>query len=182
MTIRSKVTIWSSFLLIILLVGMLCACGGTTPEAPPSSDTPSTPVEPDTPVTPDDSDTSQTPDDSDMSPTPADKVEVVYFYRPQRCYSCVYAETATIYTLETYFADELASGKITFVALDVTAEENADTVEKYDAYSSSLFINTIVDGTDHIETVSEIWLVIGDDEAFTELVKSKIEQSLTGEE
>jgi hypothetical protein len=173
MTMRSKVTIWSSFLLIILLVGMLCACGGTTPEAPPSSDTPSTPVEPDTPTT---------PDESDTPPTPAEKVEVVYFYRPQRCYSCVYAEDTTRYTLETYFADELASGKIIFVTLEVTAEENAAIVEKYEAYTSSLFINTVVDGTDHIETVSEIWLVIGDDEAFTELVKSKIEQSLSGEE
>lgn len=182
MTTRSKVTIWSSFLLIILLVGMLCACGGTTPEAPPSSDTPSTPVEPDTPVTPDDSDTSQTPADPDTSPTPADKVEVVYFYRPQRCYSCVYAEEATLYTLENYFADELTSGKIIWATYDVTAEENAAIVEKYEAYSSSLFINTIVDGADHIEAVGEIWLVIGDDEAFAEVVKSKIEQSLTGEE
>jgi hypothetical protein len=182
MTMRNKVKICSSFLLILLIVGMLCACGGTTPEAPPSSDTPSTPVEPETPTTPDDPGMSQTPDDPDTSPTPADKVEVVYFYRPQRCHSCVYAETTTIYALETYFADELASGKITFVTLEVTAEENAAIVEKYEAYTSSLFINTIVDGTDHIEPVSEIWLVIGDDEAFIEVVKSKIEQSLTGEE
>lgn len=182
MNMRSKVTILSSFLLSILLVGMLCACGGTTPEAPPSSDTPSTPVEPDTPTTPDDSDTSQTPNDPDTPPTRTDKVEVVYFYRPQRCYSCVYAEETTLYTLENYFADELASGKITWATYDVTAEENAAIVEEYGAYSSSLFINTIVNGTDHIETVSDIWLVIGDDEAFAELVKSKIEQSLSGAE
>jgi predicted small lipoprotein YifL len=181
MTMRSKVTIWSSFLLIILLIGMLCACGGTTPEAPPSSDTPSTPVEPDTPTTPDDSDTSQTPDDPDTSPTPADKVEVVYFYRPQRCTGCIYAEDTTLYTLETYFSDELANGKITWATYDVAAEENAALVEKYEAYNSSLFINTIIDGTDHIEQVMEIWSVLGNDEAFINVVKSKIEQSLSGE-
>ena len=154
MTMQSKVKIWSSFLLIILVAGMLCACGNPAPEAPPTSDTPS---------------------------TPADKVEVVYFYRPQRCYSCVYAETGTIYTLETYFADELASSKITFASFNVEAEENAAIVEKYEAYTSSLFINTIIDGTDHIEMVNEIWFVIGDDEAFVEVVRSKIEQSLSGE-
>ena len=37
------------------------------------------------------------------------------------------------------------------------------------------------DGTDHIEVVTDIWLVIGDDEAFVEIVKSKVEKSLKGE-
>jgi len=36
-------------------------------------------------------------------------------------------------------------------------------------------------GTDHIEQVTDIWFVIGDDEAFVEVVKSKIEKSLNGE-
>ena len=163
MTIRSKVKIWSSFLLIILVAVMLCACASPASEAPPNSDTP-----------PDSA-------DSDTPPTPADKVEVVYFYRAQRCTGCVYAETGTLYTLETYFADELASGKITFATFNVEAEENAAIVLKYEAYTSSLFINTIIDGIDHIEQVTEIWSVLGDDEAFIEVVRSKIEQSLSGE-
>ncbi len=163
MTMRSKVTILSSFLLIILLVGMLCACGGTTIEVPPDSNTPIT------------------PDGSEMSPSPVDNIEVIYFYWPQRCTGCIYAEDTTLYTLETYFADELASGKITWATYDVAAEENAAIVEKYEAYTSSLFINTIIDGTDHIEHVREIWSVLGDDEAFIGVVKSKIEQSLSVE-
>ena len=162
MTMRTKVKVWSSLLLVIVIAGILCACGGPAPEAPPDS--------------PPNSNGSDTPT------TSVDKVEVVYFHRTQRCYSCVYAEDSTLYTLETYFADELASGKITFVTLDVTSEENAAIVEKYEAYTSSLFINTIIDGTDHIEVVNEIWSVIGDDETFVELVKNKIEQSLSGED
>ena len=163
MNMRRKVTILSSFLLVILIVGMLCACGCPAPDAPPGSDTP------------------PNSNDSDTPPTTADKVEVVYFYWPQRCTGCIYAEDTTLYTMETYFADEMDSGKITWATYDVAAEENAATVEKYEAYTSSLFINTITDGTDHIEQLTEIWSVLGEDEAFIEVVKSAIEQSLSGE-
>ena len=109
---------------------------------------------------------------------PADRVEVVYFHSTQRCHSCIYAEEWTRYTVETYFADELASGKVTFQVLNVQDKQNAAIVNKYGAYRLSLFINTIRDGTDHIEEVPYIWLLIGDDEAFVEAVRSKIEESL----
>ncbi len=143
--------ICSSFLLIILVAGMLCACGSPAPEVPPTSDT---------------------------SSLPADMVEVVYFHRTPRCYSCIYAETGTRYTVETYFKDELASGKVIFKAVNI--KENATIVKKYGAFTSSLFINTVRDGTDHIEEVKDIWFVLGNDEAFVKVVKSKIEESLTG--
>jgi len=112
---------------------------------------------------------------------PADRVDVVYFHRTQRCHSCIYAEDGIRYTVETYFADELASGKVTFEVINVEDGENAAIVKKYRAYTSSLFINTVRDGTDHIQEVMDIWYLIGDDEAFVAVVKDKIEQSLKGE-
>jgi len=123
----------------------------------------------------------KTPPASNNSSGPGERVEVVYFHRTQQCYSCRYAEEETRYTVETYFNDELASGKLTFQSIDVQDSKNAAIIEKYGAYTSSLFINTIKDGTDHIEQVTDIWLVIGDDEAFVEVVKSKIEKGLNGE-
>ena len=119
--------------------------------------------------------------DSNISSGPAERVDVVYFHRTQRCYKCTYAEEATRYTLETYFKDELASGRVTFQAINVQDEENAEVVKRYDASYLSLFINTVMDGTDHIERVTGIWRVVGDDEAFVEVVRSKVEQSLSGE-
>ncbi len=119
---------------------------------------------------------------SNTLPATADKVEVIYFHRAQRCYSCIYAEAGTRYTVETYFADELASGKVTFEVFNVEDKENTTIVKKYGAFTSSLFINTIRDGTDHIEEVTDIWFVLGKDERFVEVVKSKIEESLKGEE
>lgn len=121
---------------------------------------------------------STAPPTSDTSSGLADRVDVVYFHRGQRCGGCVYAEDRIRYTVGTYFKDELASGKVTFEVLNVEDKENATVVEKYSAFTSSLFINTVRDGTDHIEEVTDIWLLLGNDEAFVGVVKSKIEKSL----
>ena len=152
MTLLAKVKIWTSFLLISLVAVLLCNCGNPAPEASLPTDTPS--------VT-------------------ADMVEVIYFHRAQRCRSCVYAENGVRYTLETYFNDELESGEVAFQAVNIEDKENTVIVNKYGAFASSLFINKIISGTDHIEEVKEIWFVLGKDEAFIEIVKSKIEESLT---
>ena len=113
---------------------------------------------------------------------PADRVDVVYFHRTQRCYTCRYAEEGTRYTLETYFEEEMDSGRVTFQVINVEDEKNTDIVEKYNNASYlTLCINAVKDGIDHIEEVTDIWLVIGDDDAFVEIVKNKIEESLTGE-
>jgi hypothetical protein len=155
MTILAKWKIWSSLLFIILATGILSACGSPSPEET------STPI-------------------PDTSSIPVERVKVVYFHRTQRCYSCVYAEGGTRYTLETYFEDELANGKVIFKVYNVEDKENAAIVKKYGAFTSSLFINTIRNGTDYIEEVTEIWPVLGNDEAFIDAVKSKVERSLRG--
>lgn len=124
----------------------------------------------------------QIPPASNNSSGSADRIDIVYFHRTQRCYTCLYAEEQTRYTVETFFADELASGKVTFQSINVQDEANADIVEKYNNASYlTLCINTVRDGTDHIEEVTDIWLAIGNDEAFIEIVKNKIENSLNGE-
>jgi len=125
---------------------------------------------------------STTPPPSDTSLGPADRVDIVYFYSTPRCSRCIYAENQTRYTVETCFADELASGKVTFQVVNLRDEENATIINKYGAYIPSLFINTIRDGTEDIKEVRDIWLILGNDEAFTEAVRSKIEKSLKGEE
>jgi hypothetical protein len=119
---------------------------------------------------------------SNTSSGGVEMVEVVYFHRARRCQSCIYAEEETIYTMETYFQDEMASGKMTFRSVNLNDEENTAILEKYNAYTSSLFINAIIDGTDHINEVTEIWFLIGDDQAFVEEVRSEIAKSLGGGE
>jgi hypothetical protein len=153
-------------LLIMLAVSICILCSCSSP-APSVTYTP-TPTQTNIQITP-------TP-----SPKPigANYLEVVYFHRTQRCYSCQYAGDTTKYATETYFAQELANGKMVFKTLNLQDQANAEIVKKYGAYTSSLFINQIKGGTDHIDAVTDIWLLIGKDEAFVNLVKSKIESAL----
>ena len=124
---------------------------------------------------------SATPPPSNNSTGPADRVDVVYFHRTQRCPTCIHAEELTRYTVETHFKDELASGKVTFQSIDLQDSKNTAIVEKYGAYGSQLFINTIKDGTDHIEEATDLYVLIHNDKAFVTALKSKIEKSLNGE-
>ncbi len=120
------------------------------------------------------------PEPSSASSAP-NLLEVIYFHRPQRCSGCVYAEAGTRYTLETYFAEKLISGKIDFKVINLSDEANAAIVEHYGAYTSALFINSKKDGDENIEEVKEIWFLLGKDSEFIALVKSKIDRYLSGE-
>jgi len=141
-----------------------------TPSIIPEPVSPTTPIVPDTPPIP----------EPEPPAIQADRVELVYFHRAQRCASCIYAEDGVRYTLEKYFEEELANGIISFEVYNLGEEENAALVEEYGAYTSSLFINVIRGDTNNIEEVNEIWLVVGDNDAFVETVKNRIEETLIG--
>jgi hypothetical protein len=157
----------------ILVVGLLSACA--SPAIPPTSP-------PDEPPGPsDEPSTSQT---QDGSLNLLDRVDVVYFHRPQRCPTCLCFEERIIYVANTYFQSELKSDKLTFQVCNIGDSKNADIVNKYGAVGSQLFINTVRDGVDHIKDIQEIWSwgCRSNKEGFDQQVKSVIEQSLKGEE
>ena len=147
----TKAKILSAFLVIFIATGLLIACGSPAPEVPSASET---------------------------SAVSADRVEVVYFHREQRCAGCRYAEAGTRFTVETYFKDEMASGELEFKVVELSNEANTAIVKKYGAYTSSLFINGIKDGVDHIEEVDKIWFLLGKDAEFVSLVKANIDKYL----
>ena len=166
MNLSIPVKLSSLIAAIVLLSCILCSCSSSVPQTTPSPELSPTPTN--TAVVP------------TLQPSPGgtDYVEVVYFHRTQRCYSCQYAGDTTEYTVGTYFANELANGKLVFKMVDVQDKANASIAERYGAYGSSLFINEIVDGIDHIEPVTDIWYHLGDDEKFIQVVKDAIESHL----
>ena len=119
------------------------------------------------------------PDESSTLPPSIDNgVEVVYFHRAQRCTVCTRAQDMTEYTLNTCFADELESGEIVFMALNLQDSANADMVQKFGAYTSSLFLNDVEDGTNDIEEITDIWFLLWKDEEFVNTLKAEIEDRL----
>jgi hypothetical protein len=120
------------------------------------------------------------PEESSTLPPSIDNgVEVVYFHRAQRCSGCIHAQDMTEYTLNTYFAEELENGEIVFVALNLQDANNSAMVQKFGAYTSSLFLNDVSNGTDDIEELTDVWFVLWDDEEFVDILKTAIEERLT---
>ena len=160
--------------IIIILPGIFYGCMTSSNESP-------TDTIPQPQITPETDEVEETPGTNTAEESSdAVMVEVVYFHRIQRCHSCTYAEEQTVYTLETYFKDEMDSGKITFQSVNVENENNAIIVEKYGAYTSQLFINVINGDTENIEEIQEFWDFIDDDEGFSNMIITKVNEALEG--
>jgi hypothetical protein len=162
---------------IMLCAGLIAGCNNTgpMPASPPEQ-----PVE--IPSTTQNNTPTQT-EQPQVTETGVDKVEVVYFHSPQRCKKCICFEERVTYVINTYFSEELKSGLITFKVIDLSDKLEAPTIRKYNAIASQLFINTIIEGTDHIRNVEEIWSwgCTTDPEGFDEAVRYFLTLSLKGE-
>lgn len=155
-------------LLTILILGLLSACSNS----PPSATQPDKPINPPITATPSPEKTSDT----------VDKVELIYFHSPQRCKTCICFEKRISYVVQTYFQDELKSGKLTWGVYDLGDNNNTAIISKYRAVGSQLFINIIKDGVDNIKDIQEIWSwgCLKNDDSFDISVKNVIQLSLRG--
>ncbi|MFH1004817.1 MAG: nitrophenyl compound nitroreductase subunit ArsF family protein [Bacteroidota bacterium] len=72
------------------------------------------------------------------------KVEVYYFHATNRCPTCLAIEANAKKTFETYFVNELKTGKVKFIVINVDEEKNKKIAEKYEAAGSALFITKIL--------------------------------------
>jgi len=108
-----------------------------------------------------------------------DKIEVIDFHSTHRCMTCNAIETNTKYTLETYFSDELKSGKITFLVINIDEEKNAEIAEKFEASGTSLFLNVITKGKEaKIDLTNFAFMKGRKQDEFSNELKLKIEKEL----
>jgi len=112
---------------------------------------------------------------------PANKniIEVFDFHTTNRCVTCKSIESNTKYTLDTYFADEVKSGKITFSVVNIDEKENEKLAEKFEASGTSLFLNVIKNGKEKQINLTEFAFMNGKkQETFSKELKTKIEKEL----
>jgi hypothetical protein len=105
-------------------------------------------------------------------------VEVIYTHRTNRCPSCIWAEGRLRWTIDTYFADEVATGKLVFTTINIEYANNSAMVNKLGAYTSQMFINKIVDGEEEIEQMTSLYLLLYSDQAYSDAAKALIEERL----
>jgi hypothetical protein len=106
-------------------------------------------------------------------------IEVYDFHTTNRCITCKAIEANTKYTLDTYFADELKSGKITFQIINLDAKENESLGEKFYASGTSLYLNVINNGQEKQIDLTRFAFMYGKKkEEFSKRLKQKLENQL----
>src|SRR4030042_618314 len=113
---------------------------------------------------------------------PPNRVDVVYFHLGEACHCMDPMGDCIQSTIFLNFQDEQASGKLTFQRLKLDDTNNTNIAAKYKATPFSLFINIVIGDTENIIAVTEVWSIRYECDALEELVKSKIRQSLEGNE
>jgi thiol-disulfide isomerase/thioredoxin len=108
-----------------------------------------------------------------------DKIEVIDFYGTHRCKTCKTIEANAKFTVETYFEEEMNTGKISFKTVNVDAEENAEIAERFEAVGTALFLNVIKGGKEnHIDLTNFAFENAMDKEDFATGLKEKIREQL----
>ncbi len=104
----------------------------------------------------------------------ADKLQIYYFHRTQRCSTCLSIGRYTGELVKQKFAAELESGQIEFREVNVELPENRDLANKFQASGPSLYINAIKNNQDNINQDMTIWRLIGNEDQFKNYLENKI--------
>jgi hypothetical protein len=110
-----------------------------------------------------------------------EKIEVYHFHGTNQCYSCKTVGAYAEETINTYFSNELKSGKLVFGHINGDLSENSELVKKYGATGSSLWIGVYYkDGKFTKEENVNVWYKIDNKQGYIDYLKGVIESKLTG--
>lgn len=104
----------------------------------------------------------------------ADKLEIYYFHRTQRCSTCLAIGRYTKEIIQEKFSDQVSKGIIDFREINIDLVENAEIVSKYRATGQSLYINAIKDDQDNINQDIKIWRLVRSESQFKDYLASRI--------
>jgi hypothetical protein len=110
------------------------------------------------------------------------KLEVLHFHPTRGCATCTAIGEYANATTATYFADELASGKVVFRHVNIDLDENKAVVEQYGVSGSSLMLGVYTsDGKFYSEENLKVWYRTDNRQRFMDYLKGVIERRLSGD-
>ena len=108
-------------------------------------------------------------------------VELYHFHGHQQCYSCIVLGDLAEEVVNTYYADELASGKLIFAHVNAQAPENSELASKYEVYASSLMIGIYTEDSFTKQDLVGAWYRIGDKDQYAKYLTGILNPFLRGE-
>jgi hypothetical protein len=106
---------------------------------------------------------------------PDDRIIVYYFHGDVRCETCHKLETYAKETLDTYFADELAAGKIVWQVVNVEQPQNEHFIKDYKLVTKSVVLSKVRQGKELAwENLDRIWQEVGDKQDYIDYVRNSI--------
>ena len=104
--------------------------------------------------------------------TPSTGVVAYYFHGDFRCRTCLAIESQAHETITAAFADELASGRLTWRALNIEQPENEHFVEDFQLVTRSLVLVAYRDGAvARWKNLDKVWQLVRDEELFSQYVR-----------
>ncbi len=92
-----------------------------------------------------------------------DSVELIYFHTKVACHCMSTVQDNIKYAVDTYFANETATGKVKLTMIVSDDPANEELVKRYDALPFVLFIKETRGNKARTYPVSDIWNMTGDD-------------------
>ncbi|MEF3692469.1 MAG: nitrophenyl compound nitroreductase subunit ArsF family protein [Candidatus Moraniibacteriota bacterium] len=110
----------------------------------------------------------------DAASKSAEKVQIYLFHPTSRCYSCVTAGDLVKKTINQDFKDELDSGRLEYIEINIDLTENKEIAKKFKAFGTSLYINAIIDGNENIKEDAKVWRLISNEDDFMNYFSDKL--------
>jgi len=120
-------------------------------------------------------------EDSSITPDAENKTIVQYFHGNSRCVTCRTIEALTREALETEFSQELRSGKLEFIAINLDEPSNWHFVDDYQLATRTVVIANLKNGKQaDWKRLDEVWNLVRDRDSFLNYVKTET-KSLMGQ-
>ncbi len=115
------------------------------------------------------------------SPAAVQKVEVYHFHATRQCDSCIALGEHAEATVTTFFAPEIASGKLVFDHINMDLPGNQALVDQYGPTGSSLWIGVYDENGFHKEENLNVWYKLGNKDEYMAYLKDVIDRRLAGD-